>query len=89
MNDFIFNFIFEETKDKGFINATHFRSYILKKYGIKERETGTQLYTAINKYQIKKYGRSINPQHTFYTKESERIKSQRGYARKNARKNRK
>ena len=89
MNDFVFNYIFEETKDKGFINARHFRSYIQKKYGIKEQNIGTKLYTAINKYQINKYGRLINPQHTFYTKESERIKTQRENARKQARKNRK
>jgi hypothetical protein len=62
MNDFIFNFIFSELKDRTFSSSTQFRIVLEKKYGIKDRETGTRLWTAISNYQIKKYGQSINPQ---------------------------
>lgn len=88
MNDFTFNYIFEMSKDKFFTNATQFRYYLWNRYGIKEKEFGTKLYTAINKYQVKKYGRSINPQYVFYTKESEKRKTINSNARKNQRKKR-
>ena len=61
MDDFIFNFIFEELKDKTFCNSKQFRVVIEKKYGIKDRALGTKLWVAISNYQIKKYGQSINP----------------------------
>lgn len=89
MNDFVFKFIFENSKDKAFINSTDFRRYLWKRYGIREKEIGTELYIAINKYQVKKYGRSINPAYVWKTKEEERIKTQIGHSRKHARKNRK
>ena len=62
MNDFIFNFIFSELKDRTFSSSTQFRIVLEKKYGVKDIETGTRLWTAISNYQIKKYGQSINPQ---------------------------
>ena len=62
MNDFIFNFIFNELKDRTFSSSTQFRIVLEKKYGIKDIETGTRLWIAISNYQIKKYGQSINPQ---------------------------
>ena len=62
MNDFIFNFIFNELKDRTFSSSTQFRIVLEKKYGIKDIETGTRLWTTISNYQIKKYGQSINPQ---------------------------
>lgn len=62
MNDFIFNFIFNELKDRTFSSSTQFRIVLEKKYGIKDIEPGTRLWTAISNYQIKKYGQSINPQ---------------------------
>lgn len=89
MNDFVFNYIYEISKDKAFINATQFRHYLWCRYGIINKEFGTRLYTAINKYQIKKYGRSINPQYVFYAKETEEIKRHNSNARKQQRKNRK
>ena len=61
MNDFVFKFIFESEKDKAFPNSRVFRMYIQKKYGIVDIFDGTKLYIAINKYQLKKYGRSVNP----------------------------
>lgn len=61
MDDFIFNFIFEELKDRTFCNSKQFRVVLEKKYGIKDRELGTKLWVAISNYQIKKYGQSINP----------------------------
>ena len=61
MDDFIFNFIFEELKDRTFCNSKQFRVVIEKKYGIKDRALGTKLWVAISNYQIKKYGQSINP----------------------------
>ena len=62
MDDFIFNFIFEELKDRTFCNSIQFRMLLEKKYGIKDKALGTRLWTAISNYQIKKYGQSINPQ---------------------------
>ena len=63
MNDFVFNYILNEIKDKTFSNTRQFRLYLLKKYKIDDtyRQDITRLWIAINKYQIKKYGRSINP----------------------------
>lgn len=61
MDNFIFNFIFEELKDRTFCNSIQFRMLLEKKYGIKDRALGTKLWIAISNYQIKKYGQSINP----------------------------
>ena len=89
MNDFVFKFIFENTKDKAFNNSMQFRKYLWETYGIKEKELGTELYIAINKYQVKKYGRSINPIFEYHTKETERIKTQINQSRKQQKKKRK
>ena len=89
MNDFTFKYLFEISKDKAFVNSTQFRHHRANRYGINEREFGTRLYTAINNYQVKKYGRSINPQYVYYSKETEERKRKNSNARKNQMKNRK
>lgn len=61
MDDFLYNFIFSELKDRNFSNSQQFRMMLKKKYGINNRALGTKLYTAISNYQIKKYGQSVNP----------------------------
>ena len=61
MNDFIFKFVFESEKDKPWSNSNVFRNYIKKKYNINNQSDGTKLYIAINKYQVKKYGGSMQP----------------------------
>lgn len=61
MDEFMFNFIFSELKDRTFSSAGQFRILLEKKYGIKDRQLGTRLWVAISNYQIKKYGQSINP----------------------------
>lgn len=61
MNDFMFNYIFNNEKDKAFFNAKVFRIYLERTYGIKDIKMGTDLYIAINRYQVKKYGCSVNP----------------------------
>lgn len=66
MNDFVFRFIFENEKDKGWSNSRWFRTYIKKKYRITNQEDGTKLYVAINKYQIEKYGITIDPTVLYY-----------------------
>lgn len=89
MDEFIFNYIFETSKDKEFINAIQFRHYLSSKYGINNKRLGTDLYIAINRYQVKKYGKSLNPMFVFYSKETEaRIRANRNSI-KQARKNRK
>ena len=62
MNDFIFNFIFENEKETFWTNANIFRSRIRRKYGIVSPKDETRLYIAINQYQVKKYGHSVQPQ---------------------------
>lgn len=59
MNDFIFNYIFNKEKDKSWLNANVFRGYVRRKYKIKDFAFGTRIYTAINRYQVKRYGRSL------------------------------
>lgn len=61
MNEIIFKYIFTKEKDKGWQNSTQFKGYLYKTYNIKDNQEGTRLYIAINKYQVKKYGGSVNP----------------------------
>lgn len=69
MDDFVFKYIFETEKDKPWSNSNWFRLYIRKKYNITNQEDGTKLYTAINRYQVKKYGGSIEPRFFFYSED--------------------
>lgn len=62
MDEFMFNFIFSELKDRTFSSAIQFRALLKKKYGIEDTALGTKLWVAISNYQIKKYGQSINPE---------------------------
>lgn len=83
MNDFVFNYIFEQVKDRGFSNALQFRVYLFKKYGIDDRyrQDITRLYVDINRYQVKKYGRSVNPnQYIDLSKETLRRKGKSRYS---------
>ena len=66
MNDFVFNVIFEREKEKAWVNSYVFRVYLKRKYGILDRDIGSQLYIAINKYQVNKYGSSIQPHNIRY-----------------------
>ena len=75
MNDFVFNYIFQNEKDKAWSNARLFRFYIRKKYNIVDVEFVSKLYAFINKYQVKKYGGSINP-HSIRTKEDYLLRAQ-------------
>lgn len=69
MNDFIFNFIFAAEKNKPWSNSNVFRKYVIRKYGIVDVFDTTRLYIAINKYQVKKFGRSIQPHEIRYSEE--------------------
>lgn len=61
MNEIVFKYIYEKEKNKGWQNSRQFRGYIYKTYNIKDSKIGTDLYIAINRYQIKKYGCSVSP----------------------------
>lgn len=61
MNEILFKYIFEKEKNKGWQNSKQFRGYIYKTYNLKNYQEGTELYIAINRYQVKKYGCSVNP----------------------------
>ena len=66
MNDFVFKFIFEKEKNKAWTNSSWFRFYLKNNYGITNQDDGTRLYIAINKYQVKKFGRTIDPKFLYY-----------------------
>lgn len=69
MTDFAFNLIFQIEKDREIYNSKVFRHYIRKKYGVKDQEEGTNLYIAIIKYQVKKYGKSIQPNTIYFNED--------------------
>ena len=88
MSDFAFDFIFEISKDKCFTNSREFRGYLWNKYGIRDKSFGTKLYIAINNYQVKKYGKSLNPRGYNYSVEEYKEIAQRRRSIKWVKKNR-
>ena len=68
--EFIENIIFENEKDNAFGNSNYFYKKLNVRYNIRATAKDySELYKRIINYQIKKYGRSLNPRERMYTLE--------------------
>lgn len=59
MEQFKINYYFNLYKDSAITSARIFRSYMKYKHKITDVNLITEIYSKINKYQVKKYGTNI------------------------------
>lgn len=59
MKEFEINYYFNLYKDRAITSARIFRSYMKAKHKVKDIRLVSEVYSKINKYQIKKYGCNI------------------------------
>lgn len=59
MEQFKINYYFNLYKDRAITSARIFRSYMEVKHNITDIRLSSEIYSKINKYQVKKYGTNI------------------------------
>ena len=59
MEQFKINYYFNLYKDRAITSARIFRSYMKVKHNITDIRLSSEIYSKINKYQVKKYGTNI------------------------------
>ena len=60
------NFLFELYKDNSFKNSEHFRKELKEKYNLTDEQL-SELYVMISKYQVNKYGQTLDSRYIIHT----------------------
>ena len=84
MNEFLFNYLFAKYKDTTIQNANHLKKKVYNDYKIL---INNDLYIAINKYQVNKYGCALRVDsrtynNRFYENSNKRLKYTKNKTRK-------
>lgn len=69
MTNFIENMIFENEKEKVFLNSRYFYKMLIEKYKISNYLSYSEVYKRICNYQIMKYGERVGTRIGWMTKE--------------------